>query len=234
MSGIHGSQKCESALNVSQHIGTEKKCKQCGETKKVEYFHKEKRVKDGLDAICILCARGNSRKYLKEYRQRGCVKLKKQAYAKQYYEKNKVDIISYTRQWRKENPDKVKLFDRISHNRNMNNPQYRVANAIRGSIWHCLVKKKNNNRTESAIGYKIDELVKHLEKRFASGMNWKNYGNYWEIDHIIPISAFNFETINDVDFKLCWSLGNLRPLVSDENRKKKDKLFKPFQPSLTI
>jgi hypothetical protein len=50
----------------------------------------------------------------------------------------------------------------------------------------------------------------------------------------IPIAVFNYEKPEDIDFRLCWSLKNLQPLEKIENIKKKDKLEKPFQPSLKI
>jgi hypothetical protein len=54
----------------------------------------------------------------------------------------------------------------------------------------------------------------------------------WDIDHVIPVSAFNFTRAEDVDFKHCWSLKNLRPLWRKQNISKRDKLEIPFQPAL--
>ncbi len=65
-------------------------------------------------------------------------------------------------------------------------------------------------------------------------MSWENYGTVWEIDHKIPIAAFNFERPEDIDFKKCWELKNLRPLEIYKNRSKQARIDKPFQPSLTI
>jgi 5-methylcytosine-specific restriction endonuclease McrA len=64
-------------------------------------------------------------------------------------------------------------------------------------------------------------------------MSWDNC-NEWHIDHIIPKAAFNYEKPEDIDFKKCWALKNLQPLWAKENHEKKDKLLKPFQPSLQI
>lgn len=83
------------------------------------------------------------------------------------------------------------------------------------------------------IGYSIEALKRHLEKQFLPGMTWENYGK-WHIDHIIPKAAFNIESVNDIDFKRCWALKNLRPLWAHDNCSKRDTLEKPFQPSLTI
>jgi len=54
------------------------------------------------------------------------------------------------------------------------------------------------------------------------GKLWKNRRN-WQIDHIIPISAFNFNKPEDEEFKKCWALENLQPLWRLENQQKYNK-----------
>lgn len=50
-------------------------------------------------------------------------------------------------------------------------------------------------------------------------MNWDNYTKSgWHIDHIIPQDVFlPFKSENDIKFKVCWSLANLRPLWHTDN-----------------
>lgn len=77
----------------------------------------------------------------------------------------------------------------------------------------------------------------HLEAQFAPGMTWENHGNgdgRWHVDHKIPLSAFNYETPDDIDFKRCWALSNLQPMWAADNIKKGAKLTAPFQPSLAL
>jgi hypothetical protein len=64
-------------------------------------------------------------------------------------------------------------------------------------------------------------------------MTWDNYGE-WHIDHIIPISAFNFNSPEDFDFKRCWALKNLRPIWAHDNLIKQARLSSPFQPGLAM
>lgn len=47
----------------------------------------------------------------------------------------------------------------------------------------------------------------------------------WEIDHIIPVAAFDIETVDSHDFKRCWALANLQPLWKHENRAKNAKVM---------
>ena len=84
---------------------------------------------------------------------------------------------------------------------------------------------KNRQRWESLVGYTVNQLKEHLEKLFDNLMKWENYGNYWHIDHKIPISYFSFATPGDPDFKKCWALENLQPLEKIENLKKGAKII---------
>jgi len=64
----------------------------------------------------------------------------------------------------------------------------------------------------------------HLERLFRPGMNWQNMGK-WHIDHIYPVSSFNFSSYEDKEFKECWDLKNLQPLWAEENINKSNKIL---------
>lgn len=58
-----------------------------------------------------------------------------------------------------------------------------------------------------------------------SGMSWGNQGkNGWVLDHIIPRIFFQYKSIEDVEFRYCWSLINLSPLWVKDNLDKGDKI----------
>jgi len=94
-------------------------------------------------------------------------------------------------------------------------------------------KVKATRRWESLVGFTSDQLMRHLEKQFLPGMSWENR-SMWDIDHKIPLAAFNFEKPEDPDFQRAWALKNLRPLWKSDNRRKGARLSTPFQPSLTL
>ena len=52
-------------------------------------------------------------------------------------------------------------------------------------------------------------------------MNWRNYGSYFQIDHVKPCSLFNIEDDNDIRLMNHWS--NLSPLEKHENIKQNNK-----------
>lgn len=68
------------------------------------------------------------------------------------------------------------------------------------------------------LDFTYGSFLVHLESQFTSEMNWENYGEYWEIDHIIPKLKYN--SPEDKNFKIYWSLANLRPLTVAENRQR--------------
>jgi hypothetical protein len=51
------------------------------------------------------------------------------------------------------------------------------------------------------------DLREYIEHQFIEGMNWENYCNEWEIDHIVPASLFDLTNIEEM--KLCWNYLNL-------------------------
>lgn len=110
---------------------------------------------------------------------------------------------------------------------------FRISRNLRAAIHSSLRGNKNGARWERIVGYTAEKLIKHLEKNFKPGMNWRNYG-LWHIDHKTPISVFNFTSYRHPDFKRCWSLKNLQPLWAAENLSKNNKLTKPFQPLLPL
>ena len=137
------------------------------------------------------------------------------------------------RRWRKANPEKVKEACRRANTIRRSTPTGRLKDQIASSIRMSLYRNKNGRHWETLVGYTVEDLKKHLEKQFKDGMNWGNYGK-WHIDHILPISAFNFEKPEDEDFQRCWALKNLRPFWAKDNFSKGGKLDRHFQPRLVF
>lgn len=93
------------------------------------------------------------------------------------------------------------------------NPNTRLKEALRTRIYNSMRNNKNHS-TLDYLGCSIDYYKQHLEQQFTSEMNWENWGIYWEIDHIIPLSkngSFHYT--------------NTQPLIITDNRKKSNKLI---------
>lgn len=96
-----------------------------------------------------------------------------------------------------------------------------------GDIMRDALKRGGKSgKVEWLLGYTIADLRKHLESQFTYRMNWDrfNKGDI-HIDHILPISSFNFKEIGDSEWKACWDLPNLRPLWAKDNIAKSNKLL---------
>ena len=105
-----------------------------------------------------------------------------------------------------------------------------VETAIRRSLKG---NKKYGKSWEKILGYSFQELKSHLSRKFKPGMTFANFGK-WHIDHILPVSKFNFSSYQHMDFHKCWALSNLQPLWAEDNNRKNAKLEKHFQPSLKL
>ena len=181
-----------------------KKCPKCKQIKDIKEFYKNKSKKDGLQSYCKKCMGNKTSKWNKAH----------------------PDIMRKSiSEWKKRNPEKIKQYRRSI--------KTRISTTVRRSIWSSLKRKQEYSRLINILGYSIPDLMRHLEKQFKSGMTWENYGE-WHIDHKIPIAAFNYASIQDIDFRKCWALNNLQPLWALENIKKHDRLIRSFQPSLKL
>ncbi len=109
------------------------------------------------------------------------------------------------------------------------NVKIRLSRTISRLISFSLNSKnssKDNEHWEDIVKFTIQEFIEHLEKQFLPGMTWKNRGgkNGWHIDHIIPIRFFDYKSMDDIEFRMCWSLNNLQPLWKKDNLEKGDKI----------
>lgn len=232
-------------------------CAKCKKEKELGEFGICRKYCDGRMSRCLECSREDSRIWQKLHRspeqsRESCRKWREsnpkgfRASMKKYrlanlnklqekYRKwrimNKEKCRSDLRQWHKNNPDKYSEYNKKRRSTLKGKLNLNISTAICNS----LKDNKNGWHWEELVGYTLEELKCHLEKQFADGMSWENYGlKGWTIDHRIPIKAFNFETPEDIDFKECWKLRNLRPLWHVANMSKKDSLVRPHQPSLLL
>ena len=58
--------------------------------------------------------------------------------------------------------------------------------------------------------------------RLYGNMTIKIYGSVWQIDQCLPIASFNL--LDEKDLKNCFNWNNLRPMYSNGNNSKRDKI----------
>ena len=158
----------------------------------------------------------------KRYRRDNKERLKERE--DQYKINNKEKIKEQHKKYTERNKEKIKERRR----ENSQNPINRLHDSVRASIRQSLFSQnisKNRRKWEKLVGYSTQDLKEYLEKLFLPGMTWENYGKKWHIDHIIAKVFFVFKSTDDVEFKYCWSLYNLRPMWGGKNISKSDKIM---------
>ena len=142
--------------------------------------------------------------------------------SKIYREANKEKIAKQGKKYREINKEKIRKQKTQYSKKYRKKPKNQLNDSFSSAIRKALKRKgssKNGNSWENIVGYTIQDLMEHLEKQFKEGMNWDNR-NEWHIDHIRPISSFDYTSYEDEEFQECWSLENLQPLWAIENLKK--------------
>ena len=163
----------------------------------------------------------------KRYDNKPEVKIRKLENHKNWRKENKEHLREYHTKWRNKNREHVREYGRkYEQERRASDPNYRLAARTRTAVYTCLKERKVNKyrSTFEILGYTLEQLMEHLENKFTKGMTWDNYGE-WHVDHIIPMSSFEFQSVEDREFKICWSLKNLQPLWGLDNLIKGSKLL---------
>jgi hypothetical protein len=145
---------------------------------------------------------------------------------KNWYSKNKEHRKEYMKDYQENNKDKIRKTKReYEKTRKSNDPVYKLVGNFRTAIYTVL--KENNVKKFGhyfdILGYSQENLINHLENQFDDKMSWENYGK-WHVDHKLPITFFNFTSIEDEEFKKCWSLDNLQPMWGSENISKSNRI----------
>lgn len=126
------------------------------------------------------------------------------------------------RRWARGHPERNRT---VSH---------KVSRLIRKCLKRAKAPAKAFRRSEDLLGYSMKDLEHHLKQRIPKGYTWRDYTNgTLELDHIVPISHFNISCAEDLAFRECWSLHNLRLLPASQNRQKSGTLpgrIRPFSP----
>lgn len=205
-------------MNVPNHV---KSCIKCQIPKSLNCFHILSESKDGHRNICKDC-----RKII----------------GKQYFQNNKSTYRENTKSWRKNNPEKLKIYYkkdsikrknyfkiyRITHRKErafysrtkqLTDINYKLSLRLRHRVYIALKSKgiKKLHRTMDLLGCNIETFKSHLQSQFKTNMNWANYGK-WHIDHIKPCA--NFDLTNPTEQKICFHYSNMQPLWAHENLQK--------------
>ena len=155
---------------------------------------------------------------------------------KKHKEKYIQEDLEYYKQYRKNNRERLReVSKRWCKNKRLTDIKFNLNHKMGSAIRTALKKNKNGYHWETLVKYTLTDLIKRLNETMPKGYTWKNVlSGELQIDHIIPVSVFNFDKPEHIDFQRCWSLNNLQLLPAKENIIKSNHLEKPFQPALKL
>lgn len=206
-----------------------KKCTKCGIEYPAtsEFFHSN--GQKGLKACCKKCRNEkqklfyrNNFEYYQSYSRKYQIEHKEQAreYGKIYRSKNKERIRETSRKRKRE----------YFRNRLKTDPAFKLRLYMSNRLYCTMSGRSKNSATFTYIGCTPSELRQYLESKFLDGMSWENYGNPsgdhssgWHIDHIIPLSSFDFSVEENI--YVAWHYSNLRPLWGLDNLRKSNRII---------
>ena len=212
---------------------TAKICSRCRQIKDASEFYKNRRNKDGLQYICKDCYKqyykdnkDKFKKYRKNYVKKRDYKVTKEQ-ARKYYINNRSYYLNYNEKvkdkmkiyrdkYRKENYDRLREQDKIRRSSNKS----RLNTRTQAAFYNILCGYTSRSKYLDYNMYTLQELKQHLESQFTPEMNWSNYGKYWVLGHVIPLSYFEFESVYDKNYRICWSLLNLAPMSTSYKKHK--------------
>lgn len=177
----------------------EKQCNKCGETKPTPSFM-WRPERNSYYGACRACRNAQQME-----------RLRRTGKGPEYFQR-----------WRASNPEGYRArYDRANR-RFYGTPSGKLGSLIRNAVYRSLSGRRKQKPTFDALGYTLADLMTHLERQFARGMTWGNYGE-WHVDHITPLAAFDIQGTDCPAFRAAWALSNLMPLWGVENVRKQAK-----------
>lgn len=79
-----------------------------------------------------------------------------------------------------------------------------------------ILEKKASSAYAPYFGLDVERFRKWIEIQFEPELNWENFGTAWQLDHILPVTCFDFS--NKEDMHLCWNFINIRVENLEHNK----------------
>lgn len=198
-------------------------CSTCKNLKSISDFNKNSSAKDGLQAACKECQTIYRLKYREISKKK--YEIRKEKYKNEfskYYKRHKKEISKKRRVYYKKNKLKILEYKKKYERKKIeSDTNFKLVKCLRHRLYDAL---RGNFKSGSAVrdlGCTVEFLKHYLESKFQPGMTWENYGSYWHIDHIKPLSKFDLTDRNQL-LEACHYT-NLQPLEAMENIRKSNK-----------
>lgn len=105
------------------------------------------------------------------------------------------------------------------------NPQFKLRSKIRKGTRDAFVNyvKTKKNVHIKLLGCMSEDFYHHIKSMFEEGMKDENYGEHWQMDHILPLSKFDLTNAEEFLEACHWS--NIQPLTVYDNLSKGNKIL---------
>lgn len=213
-------------------------CRTCANRKRNE---KRSKKKAGLivvatdqinNMICDYCHLEVSKTLFRPQSRKcaSCLKVERYAYTQsehgkekqgEWRDKNKEIISKQQSEWRNQNREKINEKRKQKYH---SDHDYRFKQLCSRRI-RIAFKDKGMEKSDKTITYlncTIPWLTEWFKFCFTPEMTIDNHGEYWHMDHVIPVNTFNLNDPEQVE--LCLSWFNLSPLEARENISKHDSI----------
>lgn len=211
----------------------EKRCCTCNETKPKGEFAKSASTPDRLRKRCKACSNAANKKYREENPESYKISSRNwvlrnpdrvREKSARHYARDPEKGRTRSAKWRADNPEAARESGCKARNKRRAKPEVKVHDAIGSQLRSAIKHGKNRARSFVLLGYSLQDLMRHLERQMLKGMTWDNYGE-WHIDHIMPLSSFQIDSMDSPEIRHAWALSNLRPLWKSDNLSKADKVL---------
>jgi hypothetical protein len=191
-----------------------KQCKKCNVEKPLIDFYNRKGEPDGKHRYCKPCLKPLNDQWYQDSKE------SRADYYKTYRDQNKEYFNNYSSNHYHSNKEWYREWHKTKYQTDLG---YKIRHVTSSRISQAL-KTYNTlklNRTIEYLGCNMEEYTQYLEQMFTPEMNWDNYGEYWEIDHIKPVDSFDLDI--EENLNKCFHYLNTQPLEKTKNREKSNK-----------
>ena len=184
-------------------------------------FGKNKKTPSGYKYRCKVCETQMQKARRTKQKLEDPKKVKERH--DKYYNKRKDHIREVQKQYMSKPEVREKRNEYIRKykvTKRTDDKSYVLYENLRKRIWKCLKNKSNSSK--ELLGCDIDIYFKWIEFTMSEDMNWENYGKFWNIDHLIPLSTFDLTAEDEAKRAFNWK--NTWAMKSSENFIKKNNI----------
>jgi len=157
------------------------------------------------DMASKCCSRCNVSKSVNDFKKMTAARDGIQSYCK-------VCSNEVYQQWRENNRD---YYNDHERNYQTNNPQRRINKNVHSKLNNILRRGIYSVRTEEILGVPKVLYLDWLSFNFENNMCFANYAKVWQINLVIPASAFDLT--NEQQLLACFNWRNTRPCLKSDN-----------------